>query len=74
MYYEFLTYLADEGISGLFSSFGEGISVRMDNIDRWYYTSIIKYINWKEGYFDTLNSRYYFTFKESKENEQCENE
>lgn len=66
--------VTNEEHHGYTQAFGEGISVRMDNIDRWYYTSIIKYINWKEGYFDTLNSRYYFTFKESKENEHCENE
>lgn len=46
-------------------AFGEGISCYMYTISRWYTTSIIKHINWKEGYFDTLNSRYYFNFKES---------
>lgn len=49
---------------GYTHAFGEGLSVRMDNISRWYITSVIKYINWDKGYFDTLNSRYYFKFKE----------
>lgn len=46
-------------------AFGEGISCHMYTISRWYTTSIIRHINWEEGYFDTLNSRYYFNFKES---------
>lgn len=56
---------------GYTQAFGEGISVRMDNIKEWYITSVIKYINWDKGYFDTLNSRYYFKFKEDdfKEND-----
>ena len=56
---------------GYTQAFGEGISVRMDNVKEWYITSVIKYINWDKGYFDTLNSRYYFKFKEDdfKEND-----
>lgn len=46
-------------------AFGEGISCYMCTMDRWYTTSVIRHINWEEGYFDTLNSRYYFNFKES---------
>ena len=46
-------------------AFGEGISCYMYTMDRWYTTSVIRHINWEEGYFDTLNSRYYFNFKES---------
>ena len=48
-------------------AFGEGISCYMSTISRWYTTSVIKNINWEEEYFDTLNSRYYFKFKESHE-------
>lgn len=51
-------------------AFGEGISCRMDNLSTWWCTSVIQKINWEEGYFDTLNSRYYFEFKESKKNEE----
>jgi hypothetical protein len=47
---------------GYTEAFGEGISVRLDNMQRWYITSIIQKINWEEKYFDTLNSRYYFEF------------
>lgn len=52
--------------TGYTETFGEGISCYMTSPRGWYITSIIKYINWEEGYFDTLNSRYYFTFKEDK--------
>ena len=45
-------------------AFGEGISCYLYTIDRWYTTSVIRKINWDEGYFDTMNSRYYFNFKE----------
>lgn len=48
-------------------AFGEGISCYMCTISRWYQTSTIRHINWEEEYFDTLNSRYYFKFKESHE-------
>ena len=48
-------------------AFGEGISCYMCTMSRWYQTSTIRHINWEEGYFDTLNSRYYFKFKESHE-------
>lgn len=53
--------------SGYTGAFGEGISCHMSTISRWYTTSVIKNINWEEEYFDTLNSRYYFKFKESHE-------
>ena len=49
---------------GYTEAFGEGISCYMSTIRDWYTTSVIKHINWREGYFDTLNSRYYFKFKE----------
>ena len=45
-------------------AFNEGISCYISSPSRWYCTSIIRNINWDEGYFDTLNSRYYFEFQE----------
>lgn len=63
---------------GFTYAFGEGISVNMSNFKYWYRTSVIQNINWEEGYFDTLNSRYNFTFEEydaerenSDSNESC---
>ena len=53
-------------------AFGEGISCRMDMIDHWWCTSVVQKINWKEGYFDTLNSRYYFDFIEDKNEKEKE--
>lgn len=50
---------------GYTQAFGEGLSLQLDNSQRWYHTSTIQTINWEEEYFDTLNSRYYFKFKES---------
>ena len=46
-------------------AFGEGLSCYLYTTDRWFTTSVIRHINWEEGYFDTLNSRYYFKFEES---------
>ena len=56
---------------GYTEAFGEGISCYMCTPHEWYTTSVIKNINWGEEYFDTLNSRYYFKFKEDdfKEND-----
>lgn len=51
-------------------AFGEGVSCRMDTIDYWWCTSVVQKINWKEGYFDTLNSRYKFKFIEDEKNEE----
>ena len=54
-------------------AFGEGISCRMDNLSTWWCTSVVQKINWEEGYFDTLNSRYKFKFTEKGvENEKKE--
>lgn len=58
---------------GWTEAFGEGLGVRMDNPERWYITSTIKYINWEKGYFDTQNSRYKFKFEENY-GEENENE
>ena len=49
---------------GYTDAFGEGISCYLYTTDRWYTTSVIRHINWEEGYCDTMNSRYYFKFKE----------
>lgn len=57
---------------GFTDAFGEGISLYLSNPSRWYQTSTIKQINWKEGYFDTKNSRYYFDFKEFKHDSERE--
>lgn len=51
--------------SGHTDAFGEEISCYLYRISSWYHTSIIQKINWEDRYFDTLNSRYYFNFKES---------
>ena len=48
------------------NAFGEGLSVFLSNPNEWYRTSVIREINWKEEYFDTMNSRYYFKFIEDK--------
>ena len=53
-------------ISGHTEAFGEGIALYVKNSSEWWTTSNITYINWEEGWFDTLNSRYNFTFKEDK--------
>lgn len=59
--------------SGYTGAFGEGISCYMYTMSEWYTTSVIRHINWEEGYFDTLNSRYYFNFKESNSEEENPN-
>ena len=53
-------------------AFGEGISCRIDNLSTWWITSVVQKINWEEGYFDTLNSRYHFKFIEDKKKEENE--
>lgn len=49
---------------GQTDAFGEGLSCYMTTMQTWYRTSIIQKINWEEGYFTTLNSKYNFKFKE----------
>lgn len=51
-------------------AFGEGLSCKMSMPSYWWMTSVIQKINWEEGYFDTLNSRYKFEFTENKKNEE----
>ena len=60
-------------IKGYTEAFGEGIALFVENPSRWWQTSNITHINWEEGWFDTLNSRYNFTFKE-RYNEKYDNE
>lgn len=50
--------------SGYTDAFGEGLSLIINKTFDFWQTSNVKEINWKEGYFDTLNSRYIFTFEE----------
>lgn len=56
--------ITDKTHYGITAAFGEGIGCYMSNEDRWFTTSTIKKINWKEGYFETLNSKYFFDFEE----------
>ena len=53
-------------IKGYTEAFGEGIALHVKNSSEWWTTSNITYINWEEGWFDTLNSKYNFTFEEDK--------
>ena len=50
-------------------AFGEGISLYIDSIDRYYYTSVIESINWEDHTFKTRNSTYKFAFYEHKNQE-----
>lgn len=52
------------GESGYTHAFGEGLSCRIDNVDRWYITSVIQSIDWKNHTFKTLNSVYNFEYKD----------
>ena len=56
-------------MSGVTATFVEGLSLFIDNDTHFYYTSVVEKINWEEGYFDTLNSRYEFTFEPIPEDE-----
>ena len=49
---------------GITAAFGEGVGCYMSNEDEWFTTSTIKYINWEDKYFETLNSKYFFGFDE----------
>lgn len=52
------------GESGYTYAFGEGLSCRIDNVDRWYITSVIQSIDWENHTFKTLNSVYNFEYKD----------
>lgn len=58
------------GESGYTSTFGEGLSCRIDNIDRWYVTSVIQSIDWENHTFKTLNSVYNFEYKDMNQIEK----
>lgn len=57
---------------GWTSGFGEGLSLRIDNSDRWYVTSVIQKIDWESNTFTTLNSTYNFSFKPTQAHESEE--
>lgn len=58
--------------SGYTQTFMEGVRCIMSTMSKWYATSIITEIDWKNNTFKTLNSVYKFNFKEydSKNREQ----
>jgi hypothetical protein len=59
-----------KGESGYTHAFGEGLSCRIDNIDRWYVTSVIQSIDWENHTFKTLNSVYNFEYKDMNQIEK----
>jgi len=54
---------------GYTPAFGEGISCYMNCDDSYYYTSVVKKIDWENKIFYTLNSKYSFEFNESTNSE-----
>ncbi|WP_287385708.1 hypothetical protein [Lachnospira sp.] len=63
-------YLGEnESREGFTPGFGEGISCIISNPEYYYYTSIIKQIDWENKIFYTLNSKYSFEFNESTDSE-----
>ena len=65
-----LGYLSKgESERGWTPAFGEGIACYIDNIDSYYYTSVIESINWEDHTFKTRNSTYKFIFYERKNQE-----
>ena len=55
---------------GMTEAFGEGLSCRLSNPSRWYVTSVIQSIDWKNHTFETMNSTYDFEFKTKEELEK----
>ncbi len=53
----------DAGDEGIVEAFGTGISCVITNPNRYYYTSVVKNINWDNNTFTTENSTYKFKFK-----------
>ena len=49
-------------MEGVTATLADGISLFIDSETTYYYTSVVEKINWEEGYFETMNSRYEFTF------------
>lgn len=59
--------LPDKPYEGWTYAFCEGFPLYIDCLLTWYYTSVVKQINWEtetSGTFTTLNSRYRFEFIE----------
>lgn len=53
-----------ESEEGITAAFGEGLSLYIADVERWFRTSVIQKIYWDKGEFTTLNSRYKFEFTE----------
>jgi hypothetical protein len=63
-------YLKDgDTKEGYTPAFGEGLSCYMDCGETYYYTSVIREIDWENKIFYTLNSKYSFEFNESTNSE-----
>lgn len=59
---------------GYTPAFGEGLSCYMDCGGNYYYTSVIREIDWENKIFYTLNSKYSFEFDESTNSESTDKE
>lgn len=59
---------------GYTPGFGEGCRCYIATAQQWYMTSMIQKINWEEGYFITLNSKYWFKFRPFEEAEEVKKE
>lgn len=58
-------YLSEgESEEGITAAFGEGISLYIADVEKWYRTSVIQKIFWDRQEFTTMNSRYKFEFEE----------
>lgn len=58
-------YLSEgESEEGLTAAFGEGVSLYIADVEKWYRTSVIRKIFWDKQEFTTMNSRYKFEFEE----------
>ena len=63
-------YLSEgESREGHTPAFGKGLSCYIDCGETYYYTSVIKEIDWENKIFYTLNSKYSFEFNESTNSE-----
>ncbi len=54
---------SEEGFTDVFT---EGMGCYMYTMNHWYYTSVIKHIDWDKKEFTTMNSVYKFNFKPNK--------
>lgn len=58
-------YLSEgQSEEGLTAAFGEGVSLYIADVEKWYRTSVIQKIFWDKQEFTTMNSRYKFKFTE----------